>query len=641
MKIKKIAAIFLTAVIGASCFTSCKDENNSTDSSSAAQPPVEYTDYSLVADEQSDYTVVVSDTASKKAKTGQSEIVKFFYDATGCILPQATDETVSYSAEAKLILVGDTKYTEKAGVNVSEIPAQGFVIKTVDSNVFILGGDAYGELWGVYEFLHQTIGYECYAPSAIALDKDVKNLRLQKFNFSDAPDIQWRYPSYGTTYSNEIGRNRMRLSKDMFLTSKADWMHNCITEYFPEATYKTDYPEFYAIAGSTERTQICYTARGDAEKLELLKSLTVERMKELVNMYYEQGDYRTSISFMQQDGTGWCNCDSCQTVKAQHGGTNSSLAILFLNDVAARINAWMAETWPGYSLQVLFFAYSASIDAPVKTENGVYVPVSEAVRCHPNVSVMLAPLTANFLVPLTDSKNTVHYENIKKWQSVCSKMYFWFYDTNFTQYFSWYDSFNALPSLYKLTNEMSDFIFNQGAFNASTLTRFDELKQYLNAKLAWDVNADCQQLIQNYFDFCYGDASQAMMQYFTACRSWTHHLTANNLISGRVLNVRIDSTQYPKQVLVAWQGFIDEAYKAIAPLRLSDVEEYTTIYNRITRESLAIRLALITLHENTYEAAVFKTMQSNFKADADKLGFTKYGENRTLSATLYSTWNLD
>ena len=102
MKIKKIAAIFLTAVIGVSCFMSCTDENNATDSSSAAQPPVEYTDYSLVADEQSDYTVVVSDTASKKAKTGQSEIVKFFYDATGCILPQATDEEVSYSAEAKI-----------------------------------------------------------------------------------------------------------------------------------------------------------------------------------------------------------------------------------------------------------------------------------------------------------------------------------------------------------------------------------------------------------------------------------------------------------------------------------------------------------------------------------------------------------
>ncbi len=52
--------------------------------------------------------------------------------------------------------------------------------------------------------------------------------------------------------------------------------------------------------------------------------------------------------------------------------------------------------------------------------------------------------------------------------------------------------------------------------------------------------------LKHYFDFCYGDASEAMMKYFTACRTWTHHLTANNLISGRVLNVRIEAGQYPK-----------------------------------------------------------------------------------------------
>ena len=642
MKLRKMITIFLTAIIFTGCFVSCKDKDDSvTNSSSVIEKPVEYTDYALLTDSQSDYKIVISETPSKKAKTGQSEIVKFFYDATGVILPQVTDEDVIYSASSKLIIVGDTKFTQYSGVNVKELDEQGFVIKTVDSNVFILGADSYGDLWGVYEFLHQTIGYECYSPTAIKLDKEVKNLRLQKFDYTDAPDIQWRYPSYGPTYSDEIGRNRMRLSKDMFLTSRADWMHNCITEYFPESTYKETYPEFYAVAGSTERPQICYTARGDAEKLELLKSLTVERMKELVNMYYTQGDYRTSISFMQQDGKGWCSCESCLSVKSQNGGTNSALAILFLNDIAQRINTWMAEAWPGYQLQILFFAYSSSIEAPVKLIDGQYIPANESVRCHPNLSVMVAPITANYLIPLTDSRNAAHYENIKKWQSICSKMYFWFYDINFTQHFSWYDSINALPSLYKLANEWGDFVFNQGTFNTSALTRFDDLKQYLNAKLMWDVNADYEALIQDYFDFYFGDASEAMMKYYTACRTWTQHLTANNLISGRVLNVRVDATQYPKQVLMAWQKFIDEAQQAIEPLKLSDMDSYNKISDRITKESLAIRLTLISLHDNTFETDVSTAMKISFKADADRLGFSKYGETTTLSAQIYKTWNLE
>ncbi len=94
-------------------------------------------------------------------------------------------------------------------------------------------------------------------------------------------------------------------------------------------------------------------------------------------------------------------------------------------------------------------------------------------------------------------------------------------------------------------------------------------------------------------------------------------------------------------MLVAWQGFIDEAYKAIEPLKASDLEEYNKIHDRITQESLAIRMALITLHGNTFETAVYKTMQSAFKADADRLGFTKYGENTTLSGTLYKPWGIE
>ena len=88
-------------------------------------------------------------------------------------------------------------------------------------------------------------------------------------------------------------------------------------------------------------------------------------------------------------------------------------------------------------------------------------------------------------------------------------------------------------------------------------------------------------------------------------------------------------------------GFIDEAQQAIEPLKLSDMDSYNKISDRITKESLAIRLTLISLHDNTFETDVSTAMKISFKADADRLGFSKYGETTTLSAQIYKTWNLE
>ena len=92
--------------------------------------------------------------------------------------------------------------------------------------------------------------------------------------------------------------------------------------------------------------------------------------------------------------------------------------------------------------------------------------------------------------------------------------------------------------------------------------------------------------------------------------------------------------------MVGWEDCINEAYKAIAPLQSKDKVLYEKLYDRIQKESIAIRYHLYSLHANTYEETELKDLRKQFKADATRLGFTKAEENKSIQDKIYSAWGV-
>jgi hypothetical protein len=205
---------------------------------------------------------------------------------------------------------------------------------------------------------------------------------------------------------------------------------------------------------------------------------------------------------------------------------------------------------------------------------------------------------------------------------------------------AWFDSFGVMQENYQLLKEYNAiYFFDEGRYNAGSLTAFDNLKVYLNSKLMWDVNADIAQLTQNFFDNFFKDASQPMMEYYQSYRDRSNYIINTLGVDGYIYG-EITTEQYPKALLESWLQKIDEAYAAIESLKSTDKDLYDLVEARITQESMAIRFHLIQLYATSYDAETLMDMKLSFKEDVTRLGFVYNTEWSTFEDTIYPEWSV-
>ena len=294
-KNKKILFSVICVLLSFSFTFGCADcKSNAGDGSDSSDVGEQGTGYYLVENGQSDYTIIVPENAEPKVLRAGEELTTLFKEATGVSLPTKTDAQVSYSDDGKYFILGDTAFSDKSGVNVSEIPAQGFVINTVGKNVFIQSKDAIGSLYGVYEYLNETLNYEYYSTDVYSLNK-VKTLELEKFDdFCDSPDILYRNSNYGMSKGTEERADKFRITYEPWLTDKYSFAHNAIYEFFG-GCFEEKKDVWYAESGR----QLCFTAHGNAEELKAMQAQVVKRMKEVIELNYARGNYAELIAFTQ------------------------------------------------------------------------------------------------------------------------------------------------------------------------------------------------------------------------------------------------------------------------------------------------------------------------------------------------------
>ena len=90
----------------------------------------------------------------------------------------------------------------------------------------------------------------------------------------------------------------------------------------------------------------------------------------------------------------------------------------------------------------------------------------------------------------------------------------------------------------------------------------------------WNVNEDFDTLVTNFFKNFYKDAAEEMLDVFNTYRAFSRYqLDVLGMPSG--LYADVTNTKYwPKGALDTILGKIDEAYKAIEPLKESNYNLY-------------------------------------------------------------------
>lgn len=598
----------------------------------------------LVTGGKTEYEIVLPQDATDLEQTAAEELSYFFDEATGILLRTRTDLGTAYSDTVKYISVGATSLLSEAGIAADEsvLGASGLRIVTKGNSIFLFGATDRGTLFAVYEFLSQCFHYEFYADNIIHIDTGVTELELMKYDITDVPDYQYNVATYGYLRSNStlLNRYRMVLDTDMIIPVSGVTSHNSF-KWLPKADYQATYPEWYSVDG----TQLCYTARGNEEKLQKMVDTVTEKMKAIL-ADAQYADMRI-ITFTHEDTQTWCTCDKCTEIKNKYGGANSAGVIQFLNRVKANIDAWFEGEGSAYKrdLLILFLGYHQTNKPPSVYDEGTgeYKPIDESVRCRDGIGVYFAETNGDYTQSFYERNNADIAANMSGWSCLSNDIFFWSYHVNFSYYLTPYNSFNGMQDIYKYGKLHSAFLlFDQGFYNEEGRpTSWGMLKIYLSSKLAWNVNADFNALIDAFFENYFGPAAKEMRSIFDSFRVRAQYNEQYNGYNGSrsIFTNALQTKFWPASLLRGWMDSCERALTAIEPLRSTDPALYEAYRKNIAQERISVLYLYVELYDSLLSIEQTETYKQQFMADAVAAGLTKEGEKANISQ-LYTRWGL-
>ncbi len=557
----------------------------------------------------------IFDTANADVKRAVDFINTQFNELAGVKIdyPGAVDQ-VNWDMDKKYIVVGNHTMFAAAGLEMpaTDLGDTGYYIVTKGNSVFIMAQEGADEAQAyqlaALAFLKAVTGYEMYAQDCVSFTvADSRNITLPDMKIISKPDVDYRNEgnyisvgngSYGMGYTDT----------GIFIPINGNVYHTALDLLNPEEYY-ADHNEWFflekqaaswweTITG-TERYrhyQLCYgTILSDTAAQDIIYSNL--KAAAVANPGVN------NISFGPADNNYICTCDTCNSVGAV------SAYVQVANLMAARLAADPEVT---QDVKLIVFAYRQYKNAPT------------GVKAHENVGVMVAPIEASYNTPIADQAEFA--DGIEAWANISDHLYIWYYQANFDNYLYPIDSWDVMQSNIQFARENgADFIFyqNQGV-NAS---HFSKLKDYLEAELTKNADADYDTLVNNFFANYFGPAAVPMRQYFDALQA---HMNASGS-TGAYKEAINTQAFWPQAELQEYMGYINAAYEAVE----ADGSANAYVYNsRIKLESLFPRFALLSLYTDTETAGIANA----FAVDCAALGVTKYNEMTLWADSNYSGW---
>ncbi len=533
-KIKKWSFI-LACIIGFSTFaTACKDKNPSSSSDSSEVNMSQGIDTTtvvstLVADGNSEYTVVIPAEADECIVYAAEEFSKYVEEVSGVELPIKTDAQVPLTLSGSYISLGNTTILDVADLNVdySSLNYDGFVMKTVGKNLLISGYQSAGVLYGVYDFCEQFLGIR-FLTSEATYVPTMETISLYKTNRTEIPAFSNRdYYAYQSmndkAFASRLRMNSTYNAKDLkygegglVFYGKGDG--HTADLYIPYATYGEAHSDWFAKDGK----QLCYTngitldGHVDSENTNSMAQEMLRVCKEAIL----ENTVARYLMIGQADNAAWCDCDSCNQSKAENGGRSGTLMI-FINAIAEEIEKWLIAENIDRDVTIATFSYWQTIDAPtVLNDKGEFEPVNEKVVARDNVAVKFAWMGC-FMHGVTDeecSVNRTFHNRLKAWSTVTKRLTIWDYATNYTDHLFWFENFEGMVADYKYYQSIGvEMVMTQGAPHVANYYQ-GHLVNYVSAKLMWNPNYDVNKLIAEFNRYYYGESAETMNTFVNYMR---------------------------------------------------------------------------------------------------------------------------
>ena len=605
----------------------------------------------------SPFTIVKPANADVYVNKAVSELQTFFQEATGVELPVISDTGLVHDESATYISLGDTTLKRSADLRTEELQESGFHIETKDYTIYVVGGGTKGVLNGAYKLLNEWFGFEVYYKDCYTLNT-AELIAFEEMDITENPDIAMRSASgltVNTSDNNYIYADRLQASDSYWAymlpvvfneNGVADNGHNSLL-YLPKSDYYSSYPEFYSNNsdwtdnGWGVQAQLCYTARGNATYSKMVEICAGKIITALGKYSPETYPNYNNVMIGIQDNYNTCTCSACTAIINQYGSVSATI-ILFLDDVADAVEAWMTENSTyARDLQYMFFAYQETLKAPttwptVNNKIAPFVAMSEMNHAKAVTDETTNSLNSELSDTASINTNAKVLTQLQKWGEWATQngggAWAWTYGNFFRDYFCFYDSYDFYQGIMaKLADYGYDLVYiQQQSKQSGAQSAFISMNIYVATELAWDSTLDINTLISNYMTAMYADAADEMMAIFNQSRT----LFDNKSMGSLSLGYETPGKKLTYSQIDSLLTMYDEAYAAIAHYEESNPALYTKLRQHIDMEWLSPAKIALVEYKKYFNGSYFwvnldhdySDIAARFKSVVAELGITAGAE---------------
>ena len=451
------------------------------------------------------YVIIISKNAPKYEIHAAEELSRFLYKISGARFPIDFDNMKLCEYE---IIIGKNRHLDMLNVEVSKekIGNEGYLLKTIEKKLIIMGGGKRGTLYGVYSFLEEYLGCRWFTEDCSSIPKrDV--IKIKELDIIFKPVLESREPYYASypeadwNVKNKCNGNSANLNELHGGKIVHDPFVHTFNMIISPDEYFDEHPEYFSLVKGfrvKENTQLCLT---NPDVLELTK----EKIKEWITANPDI----SIISVSQNDCLNFCECDECKKIddyEQSHMGT----MLRFVNSIAESIE----KDYPDIAIETLAYVYTRK--PPLYT------------RPHPNVIVRLCSIECCFSHPLNQCKNPLivfdvaegtktgdFLNDLTEWGKICNRLYIWDYVANYSHPLMPHPNFKVLqPNIKFFIENNVKGIFEQGYSYTGKSGELNLLKRYILAKLLWNPDYDIEKGINEFLAGYYGLAAPMIKKYF-------------------------------------------------------------------------------------------------------------------------------
>ena len=640
---KTLKLIF--SVLSICSLVSCKKKQENNDAPKQEEPRYNVVDDKFIMENGvSEYVVLLSKTPQAKETMAADEFTYFMKLATGYNFQVVDDQGIRNNQKYISLGVTEKFKSNFPDYNYSEIDKtqSAYFLSTKDDNIYLVSSDDFdgdGVLYGVYDLLHDLVGYKYYHDTEVFVENKTKINLLDYSQQFIRPSYDIRSISTLYTYTNDIHSKRLKLINNSrgYEWCRAAYGHGQIGKYLGPwmldengVKYGVSHPEWFydpnMVAPERDGLMIenCLNwCAGDE-----LETVVANRMIEFIS-----GEPNcTFVMCAQEDNH--VKIDALPGVsEALNGwakGSQSALQINFMNHVITKVEKWVSENQPGRELQYVIFAYHTTVEPPIDNQGN---PI---VQLHDKLRIYFAPISANFAFPLSSPINKDTLQMIEGWDKVAhGKIILYLYDLNWRMYFATFNNIGAAHAMYKEFLKYGiSYMMTQGVSD-SNAPCFDELRIYCESQLMWNVNLNYDELAFDFINNFYKEAAGPIKDLYNLIRNrYAYYQTMVDPSSGMGSGNLINTSLYPLEFVRQEEILIKKAFDLIKHLEINDYNRYLTIFNRVMKEYLPVIYMKVLLYADYYSQEELAEMRETFYFYTNKFGITKIGEGNPIQGAI-------